>query len=62
MNIITQIQALKRRPKKSRPAKPWVMLEDELAEALALYLSTATKILQGSGVRLLDPPDGFFFW
>ena len=38
MNIITQIQALQRRPRKSHPPEPWVMLEDELAEALALYL------------------------
>jgi hypothetical protein len=62
MNIITQIQAFQRFTKKSRPPEPWAMLEDELAEALALYWSTASKILQGSGVRLLDPPDGFFFW
>ena len=61
MNIITQIQALQRRPKKSRPPEPWVMMEDELAEALALYWSTATKILQGSEVRLLNPTDDFFF-
>ena len=61
MNIITQIQAFQRRTKKSHPPEPWTMLENELAEALALYWSTAAKILRESGVRLLDPPDGFFF-
>ena len=61
MNIIEQIKVFRQQPKKSRPPEPWVMLEDELAEALALYWSTAGKILQGSRVCLLDPPNGYFF-
>ena len=60
MNIITEIQTLQRRTKRSGPPEPWALLEDELAEGLALYWSTAAKILQGSGVSLLDPADGFF--
>jgi geranylgeranyl pyrophosphate synthase len=60
MNIITQIQTLQRLTKRSGTPEPWAMLEDELAEALALYWSTANKILRGSGVRLLDPSAGYF--
>jgi hypothetical protein len=60
MNIITQIQTLQRHTKSSGPPEPWALLEDELAEGLTLFWSTAAKILQGSGVRLLDPSDGFF--
>ena len=36
------------------------MLEDELSSALSLYWSTAARILQGSGVNLLEPPRDFF--
>jgi len=37
-----------------------VLLEDEIREGISLYWETAARILDGSGTRLLDPPEGFF--
>lgn len=39
---------------------PLGTIEQELASALSLYWSTAARILEGSGVTLLDPAPGFF--
>lgn len=35
-------------------------LFDELQAALSLYWKTAAEVLQGGGVALQDPPDGYF--
>ncbi len=35
-------------------------LVEELRSALSLYWATATEVLQGSGIALLDPPAGYF--
>jgi hypothetical protein len=35
-------------------------LFDELKSALSLYWETATEVLQGGGISLLDPPEGYF--
>jgi len=35
-------------------------LFSELHEALSLYWSTASDVLQGGGITLLDPPEGYF--
>lgn len=35
-------------------------LFEELHSALSLYWSTATVVLQGGGIALLDPPEGYF--
>ena len=35
-------------------------LVDELRSALSFYWTTATEVLQGSGIALLDPPAGYF--
>jgi len=33
---------------------------DELQSALSLYWKTATEVLEGGGVSLLEPPEGYF--
>jgi len=35
-------------------------LFSELHEALSLYWTTASDVLQGGGITLLDPPEGYF--
>lgn len=37
----------------------FAMLEEELSSALSMYWEIAGGILEGSGVRLLDPPSGY---
>jgi len=39
---------------------PFVVLREELVSALFLYWSTASRVLGGSGIRLLDPGLEFF--
>ncbi len=39
---------------------PLAQLEDELSAALSVYWRTAARILQASGFKLMDPPDGYF--
>ena len=34
------------------------LLEEELSEALSLYWATAQAILRGSGITLLEKPEG----
>lgn len=41
-------------------ANPLEMLCGEMREALSSYWETAGRILSGSGIALLEPPDGFF--
>ncbi len=49
-----------------KQASPWgksdalILLEDELHEALELYWKTAGRILEGSGTRLYDAPEGYY--
>lgn len=45
---------------KTQKTDPLTQLQDELSSALSLYWRTAARILQYSGVNLLDPPDGYF--
>ena len=42
------------------PIPPLVKLHDELKEALCIYWHTASRILQKSGVELLNPPEDYF--
>ena len=39
---------------------PFMSLKGELNEALSLYWSTASQILQGSGISVLEPPPEYF--
>ena len=39
------------------PADFFAMIEEELSSALALYWDTASRVLQGSSIRILDPPE-----
>ena len=41
---------------------PFEVLREELVSALSLYWSTASHILDGSGIRLRDPGPDFFLW
>ena len=40
--------------------EPWDVLQRELSAGLQMYWSAAGKILEGSGITLLDPAKGFF--
>ena len=60
MNIIAQARAIRYEDSGIYEPDSFAVLEDELSSALSLYWSTATRILQGSGVNLLDPPSGFY--
>ena len=44
----------------TREPNPFEVLREELVSALSLYWSTASRILGGSGIRLLDPGPEFF--
>jgi len=41
------------------PADPFALIEEELSSALSLYWSSARRILDGSEILLLDPPEGY---
>ena len=40
--------------------EPFIGLKQELIEALSLYWTTATQILKGSGINVLDPVPEYF--
>jgi len=40
--------------------EPFISLKHELVDALSLYWTTATQILQGSGINVLDPAPEYF--
>ena len=44
----------------TREPNPFEVLREDLVSALSLYWSTASRILGGSGIRLLDPGPEFF--
>lgn len=53
--IIEQIESIKRRQKPGQPEDPFTLLEGELHAALTLYWSAAARILDGSGIQLVQP-------
>jgi len=60
MTINEQLRSIKNRSSNVLELAPFSLLKDELSSALSLYGSTAARILRGSGVNLLDPPQDFF--
>jgi len=59
MNIIKLISSFKEQNDESGNMDIFSTLEDELSKALLIYWKKAGKILEGSGVELLDPPVGY---
>jgi hypothetical protein len=43
-----------------RESHGFAVLFGELGSSLSLYWTTASQILQGGGIALLDPPEGYF--
>jgi hypothetical protein len=60
MNIIDSIDTLKTKAGETGNADVFSFLVDELQESLHIFWEKAGKILHGSGVKLLDPPAGFY--
>lgn len=52
--IIEHIETLKRKETVGEE-DPFTLLEDELHDALSLYWEAATRILEGSGIQLIQP-------
>ncbi len=40
-------------------ADPFNLVREELSRGLDIYWKEAARILEGSGTRLLDPPQGY---
>ncbi len=60
METIEQVETIRLPVVNDQRINPLARLEDELSAALSIYWRTAARILQASGVKLLDPPDGYF--
>jgi hypothetical protein len=60
MQAIEQTESIQLPDVNDQKIDPLAQLEDELSAALSVYWTTAARILQNSGVRLLDPPQGYF--
>ncbi|TAN61037.1 hypothetical protein EPN18_07430 [bacterium] len=59
MNAFTEEDIMKRAVV-SGGLNPFELLSVEIAEGLSSYWETAGQILGDSGIKLLNPPDGFF--
>ncbi len=60
MNLFESFEAFKPLPTVDHEAAFFKALMDELSEALSLYWSTAYRILQEGGVKLLDAPADYY--
>lgn len=60
MTIIESIGTLREQADGARESDIFLSLEDELKESLRIFWEKAFNTLDGSGVKLLDPPDGYF--
>ena len=60
MNIIESIGSLREQAGKAGVIDIFLTLEDELKKSLRIFWEKAGKILDGSTVRLLDPPGGYY--
>ena len=60
MNIIDSIQTLRVKAGESGDADIFSSLLYELKKSLQIFWEKSGRILLGSGVKLLDPPDGFY--
>lgn len=60
MNLFESFEALKPLPVADHETTFLKTLTDELSEALSLYWAIASRILQGSGINLLDAPANYY--
>ena len=60
MNIIQSIDNLKEKADETGAGDVFLTLEDELKKSLNIFWEKAGNILDGSGVKLLEPPAGYY--
>ena len=60
MNIIDSIGGIKEQAGKTGGSDIFLTLEDELKKSLRIFWEKAAQILEGSSVRLADPPPGYY--
>jgi len=60
MNIINSIGSLREQAGKADIGDIFLTLEDELKKSLSIFWDKAGKVLNGSNVKLLGPPAGYY--
>ena len=60
MNIIDSIGGIRGQARESGSSEILFNLAEELKESLGIFWERSGKILGGSGIKLLDPPDGYY--
>jgi len=60
MNLIESIDTLKKKIRENGFDDLFLILEDELKKSLHMFWEMAGKILDGTSVKLLEPPNGYY--